>query len=75
VHSLEVYYTDAVERARQAVEGIVHQVVTELESGGNIRFESGKPTDPWCADDAYYFSNWVLKLESGYGNLIAYGFC
>jgi hypothetical protein len=48
--SLEAFHTDAVERARQAVEGLVHQVVSELESGGNIRFEYGKPTDPWYAE-------------------------
>lgn len=50
IFSLGAFHADAVERARQAVEGVVHQVVSELESGGNIRFEYGKPTDPWYAE-------------------------
>jgi len=31
----------------------IHRLMTELETGGNIRFEEGKPSDKWftsCVD-------------------------
>ena len=31
----------------------IHRLITELETGGNIRFEEGKPSDKWyksCSD-------------------------
>jgi hypothetical protein len=31
----------------------IHRLMTELETGGNIRFEEGKPADKWfssCVD-------------------------
>ena len=44
---IEAYYTEIVSRFRQTATTLVNRMVVELESGGNVRFEEGTPTDMW----------------------------
>jgi len=37
----------STDRARAVIDGMIQQTFTELETGGNVRFECGKPSDPW----------------------------
>jgi len=39
--------TESLDRARAVIEDMIKQTVMELETGGNVRFEYGKPSDPW----------------------------
>jgi len=44
---LESMYMESIDRARSVIDGMIQQTVVELETGGNVRFEYGKPSDPW----------------------------
>ena len=44
---IESYYTETVNRFRQTATTLVNRMVVELESGGNVRFEEGTPSDMW----------------------------
>jgi len=39
--------TESIDRARTVIDGMIQQTFMELETGGNVRFEYGKPSDPW----------------------------
>lgn len=36
-------------RTQQLCDEYAHRVSVELETGGNIRFDDGKPEDLWCS--------------------------
>lgn len=38
------------------IDSFIHRLVIELETGGNLRFEEGKTSDPWSV-------LWMLKCE------------
>jgi len=40
---------ESIDRARSVIEDMIQQTFLELETGGNVRFEYGKPSDPWLA--------------------------
>lgn len=46
-YRIEAYYNETVNRFRQTATTLVNRMVVELESGGNVRFEEGTPTDMW----------------------------
>ncbi|KAK2163213.1 hypothetical protein NP493_1474g00024 [Ridgeia piscesae] len=41
------YHQESLERMKQTAEGTVHRLLTELETGGNVRFEDGLPSCLW----------------------------
>ena len=50
---LQLIYDSLRKRVYEMSEQNIHRLMTELETGGNIRFEEGKPTDKWfssCVD-------------------------
>lgn len=51
----------------------IHRMITELETGGNIRFEEGKTTDKWftSCDDLIKsrFDSELMKKKHGIGNI------
>lgn len=50
---LETIYEGLRKKVYEMSEQNIHRLMTELETGGNIRFEEGKPTDKWfssCVD-------------------------
>ena len=50
---LETIYESFRKKVYELSEQNIHRLMTELETGGNIRFEEGKPTDKWftsCVD-------------------------
>ncbi|XP_063400283.1 uncharacterized protein LOC134684896 [Mytilus trossulus] len=52
-HEIECYYNEAAARIKKSADVIVNRMLIELESGGNVRFEEGSPTDIWfssCPD-------------------------
>jgi len=44
---LESICAESIDRARSVIEGMIHLTFMELQTGGNVRFEYGKPSDPW----------------------------
>ncbi|CAG2238484.1 Leucine-rich repeat-containing protein 9 [Mytilus edulis] len=46
-HEIECYYNEAAARIKKSADVIVNRMLIELESGGNVRFEEGSPTDIW----------------------------
>lgn len=44
---LEAIYESLRRKMFEIPEQNIHRLLTELETGGNIRFEEGKPTDKW----------------------------
>ncbi|XP_078672195.1 leucine-rich repeat-containing protein 9-like isoform X1 [Branchiostoma floridae x Branchiostoma belcheri] len=44
---VEEYYEDSCSRIKSVSEQTVRRLVTELETGGNVRFEDGRSTDVW----------------------------
>ena len=46
-YRVELYFNDAVDRMRYQMEVTVQRLVSELETGGNVRYEDGRPTDMW----------------------------
>lgn len=47
IRELQVIYEALRKRVYEMSEQNIHRLMTELETGGNIRFEEGKPTDKW----------------------------
>ena len=50
---LSLIYDALRKRVYDMSEQNIHRLMTELETGGNIRFEEGKPSDKWyssCVD-------------------------
>ena len=50
---LQMIYDNLRKRVYDMSEQNIHRLMTELETGGNIRFEEGKPSDKWfssCVD-------------------------
>ena len=47
VGRLDSMCTKSIDRARSVIDGMIQQTFLELETGGNVRFEYGKPSDPW----------------------------
>lgn len=50
---LQMIYDSLRKRVYDMSEQNIHRLMTELETGGNIRFEEGKPNDKWfssCVD-------------------------
>ena len=47
---------------RQTAEGTVHRLLTELETGGNVRFEDGIPSCLWSVSaDLAHWGRTVLS--------------
>ena len=44
---LEAIYESLRKKMYEIPEQNIHRLLTELETGGNIRFEEGKPSDKW----------------------------
>lgn len=44
---IESFYAEAGDRIRKSADVIVNRMLIELESGGNVRFEEGSPSDIW----------------------------
>lgn len=44
---IETFYTETVNRFRDCANTLINRMVVELESGGNVRFEEGSPSDLW----------------------------
>ncbi|XP_052769048.1 leucine-rich repeat-containing protein 9-like isoform X3 [Mya arenaria] len=44
---IEAFYAETVTRFRDSAHTLVNRMVVELESGGNVRFEEGSPSDLW----------------------------
>ena len=44
---VEAFYKETVSRFRESANMLVNRMVVELESGGNVRFEEGSPSDLW----------------------------
>jgi len=44
---LESICAESIDRAKVVIDGIIHQTFLELQTGGNVHFEYGKPSDPW----------------------------
>ncbi|XP_013396331.1 leucine-rich repeat-containing protein 9 [Lingula anatina] len=44
---IDFHYNEAITKTRQAGDTEVTRLITELETGGNVRYEDGKPTDVW----------------------------
>lgn len=40
-------HQESCEQVNNVSESTVQRLLLELETGGNVRFEDGKPTDPW----------------------------
>ena len=47
VDRLESMCAEGKDRAKLVIDGMIQQTFMELETGGNVRFEYGKPSDPW----------------------------
>ena len=50
---LECIYDSLKKKIYEMSEQNIHRLMTELETGGNIRFEEGRPQDRWfssCVD-------------------------
>ena len=47
VRELQVIYEALRKKVYEMSEQNIHRLMTELETGGNIRFEEGKPSDKW----------------------------
>ena len=43
----ESFYNEAANRIKKSADVIVNRMLIELESGGNVRFEEGSPSDVW----------------------------
>ena len=46
-------HQESCEQVNSVSEMTVQRLLLELETGGNVRFEDGKPSDPWYS----YFNN------------------
>ena len=44
---VEHYCLESVDQVQHTTDTTIQRLLTELEMGGNIRFEDGKPTDMW----------------------------
>ena len=44
---VEEYFESAVNRVKKSAENMAIRLVSELETGGNVRFEDGTSTDVW----------------------------
>ena len=40
-------HQESCEQVNNVSEMTVQRLLLELETGGNVRFEDGKPSDPW----------------------------
>lgn len=58
---IDHFFTDGVEKFRAMVDITLQRLLSELETGGNIRFEDGKPSDLWSE----YFI-FILLYKLGY---------
>lgn len=47
IKDLEAIYESLRRKMYEIPEQNIHRLLTELETGGNIRFEEGKPSDKW----------------------------
>ena len=39
--------TESIDRVGAVIDGMIQQNSIELETGGNVKFEHGKPSDTW----------------------------
>lgn len=73
VKSIEQVYERLRRQIYELSEQNIHRMITELETGGNIRFEEGKPTDKWfssCEDlIKSRFDPEIMKSKYGYENI------
>lgn len=44
---IDSFYSEAGDRIRKSADVIINRMLIELESGGNVRFEEGSPSDIW----------------------------
>jgi len=47
IKDIELYHENLKKMIYDLSEQNIHRMITELETGGNIRFEEGKPSDKW----------------------------
>ena len=57
VKAIEHIYEKLRRQIYELSEQNIHRMITELETGGNIRFEEGKPIDKW-------YSSWEDLIKS-----------
>lgn len=73
VKSIDHVYERLRRQIYELSEQNIHRMITELETGGNIRFEEGKPTDKWfssCEDlIKSRFDPELMKAKYGYENI------
>ncbi|XP_029195766.2 leucine-rich repeat-containing protein 9-like isoform X1 [Acropora millepora] len=46
-YEIDKCHQESCEQVNNVSESTVQRLLLELETGGNVRFEDGKPTDPW----------------------------
>ena len=47
IKDIELYHENLKKMIYDLSEQNIHRMITELETGGNIRFEEGEPSDKW----------------------------
>ena len=47
-------HQESCDQVNNVSEMTVQRLLLELETGGNVRFEDGKPTDPWYLQNLLY---------------------
>ena len=64
---VESYHQEAIQRVENMGDTLVRRMLIELESGGNVRFEEGSPSDVW------WVIPWILSGRGGvsYGDTLA----
>lgn len=55
---IDHFYAESIDRIAHLKDMSLQRLMTELETGGNIRFEDGKPSDLWYKSDEYCI-NWL----------------
>ena len=67
IYRMEQLFTRLKQQIHDASEANIHRLLTELDTGGNIRYEEGKPTDNWfvsCVNlaEARFFESSLSKF-------------
>ena len=47
---INYYYREASDRMHSITDINIGRLLSELQTGGNVRFEDGKPSDLWCVN-------------------------
>ena len=54
-------HQESCEQVNNVSEMTVQRLLLELETGGNVRFEDGKPSDPWYS---LLINMWVMSFHT-----------